>query len=120
MGNRTFFISRIDINRQIVNNKTSTRGLIKWKGCHVHSNIFIRLVSCYLCVSYLIASIIIINLLCYSDLNLGLDINYHVLLPEYVYHVLLPEYQYPEYHTINNATTNITILRDKTLIIERG
>ena len=32
--------------------------LIKWKGCHVHSNIFIRLVSCYLCVSYLISSVL--------------------------------------------------------------
>ena len=58
-----------------VNNKTSTRGLIKWKGCHVHSNIFIRLVSGYSCVSYLIASVLIINLLCYSDLNLDININ---------------------------------------------
>lgn len=76
VNNRTFFIW-IDINRQIVNNKTSTRGLImllQWKGCHVHSNIFIRLVSCYLCVSYLVASVIIINLLCYSDLNLDISI----------------------------------------------
>jgi hypothetical protein len=64
--------NRTDIVAKIVNNKTSTSGLIKWKGCHVHSNIYIRLVSCYLCVSYLVASVIIINLLCYSDLNLDI------------------------------------------------
>jgi len=55
--------------------KTGNSYLIKWKGCHVHSNIFIRLVSCYLCVSYLISSVLIINLLCYSDLNLDIHMS---------------------------------------------
>ena len=55
--------------------RTQHNEFIKWKGCHVHSNIFIRLVSGYSCVSYLIASVLIINLLCYSDLNLDININ---------------------------------------------
>merc|ERR1712150_47669 len=54
---------------------TGNSYLIKWKGCHVHSNIFIRLVSCYLCVTYLISSVLIINLLCYSDLNLDIHMS---------------------------------------------
>ena len=60
--------------------------ILMWKGCHIHSNIFIRLVSCYLCVSYLLASVIIINLLCYSDLNL--DITIRTTLPIQTYPTL--------------------------------
>lgn len=47
------------------------RFIIKWKGCYLHSNIFIRLVSCYLCVSYLISSLLVDD----SILISGIDCN---------------------------------------------
>ena len=81
------------ICNRIVNHKTST--LLKWKGCHVHSNIYIRLVSCYLCVSYLIASVTIISLLCYSDLNLDISGTTRILEP---------------IHSISNKTLHIGLV----------
>jgi hypothetical protein len=45
--------NKVNRNLSVLGNR-----LIKWKGCHLHSNIFIRLVSCYLCVSYLISSLL--------------------------------------------------------------
>jgi heme/copper-type cytochrome/quinol oxidase subunit 3 len=44
-------------------NYSETHNIIRWKGCHLQSNIFIRLLSCYLCVTSLIVSVITYNLL---------------------------------------------------------